>query len=193
MAKLAASKRTKPRVSRHSRTTTGSSKPSPSRKPSYLTALPADFREFLRSLIGARVRFLLVGGHAVALHGAPRATFDIDVFVDGEAVNLERLARALLAFGFPDAAESSRYLAIPGRFLTLGVKPLRIDILNAIDGVSFAEAWRDRIKVDMGVSAIGLAALLKNKRAAGRPKDLLDVELLRERGVVPAKKARRTR
>lgn len=64
----------------------------------------------------------MVGGHAVALHGAPRATFDIDVFVDGEAVNLERLARALLAFGFPDAAESSRYLAIPGRFLTLGVR-----------------------------------------------------------------------
>jgi len=144
-------------------------------------------------LIGARVRFLLVGGHAVALHGAPRATFDIDLFVDGKAVNLVRLARALLAFGFPNAAESSRYLAIPGRFLTLGVKPLRIDILNAIDGVSFAEGWRDRIKVDAGVSAIGLAALLKNKRAAGRPKDLLDVELLRERGVVPAKRARRTR
>ena len=75
----------------------------------------------------------------------------------------------------------------------MGVKPLRIDILNAIDGVSFAEAWRERIKVDTGVSAIGLAALLKNKRAAGRPKDLLDVELLRERGVVSAKKARKTR
>lgn len=135
----------------------------------------------------------MVGGHAVALHGAPRATFDIDVFVDGEPVNLERLARALLAFGFPNAAASSRYLAITGRFLTLGIKPLRIDILNAIDGVSFAEAWRDRIKVDKGVSVIGLAALLKNKRAAGRPKDLLDVELLRERGVVPAKKDKRTR
>jgi hypothetical protein len=145
----------------------------------------------MRSLIGARVRFLLVGGHAVALHGAPRATFDIDIFVDSEAVNLKRLARALLAFGFPNAAETSRYLAIPGRFLTLGVKPLRIDILNAIDGVSFAEAWRSRIKVDAGVSAIGLAALLKNKRAAGRPKDLLDVELLRERGVVHTKKARK--
>ena len=138
----------------------------------------------MRSLIGARVRFLLVGGHAVALHGAPRATFDIDFFVDPVAVNLKRLARALLAFGFPKAAESSRYLAIPGRFLTLGVKPLRIDILNAIDGVSFGAAWRGRVKVDRGVSAIGLAALIKNKRSAGRPKDLLDVELLRERGII---------
>ena len=61
----------------------------------------------MRSLIGARVRFLLVGGHAVALHGAPRATFDIDVFVDSGALNLKRLARALSAFGFPEAAESS--------------------------------------------------------------------------------------
>jgi hypothetical protein len=142
----------------------------------------------MHSLIGARVRFLLVGGHAVALHGAPRATFDIDVFVDADAGNLTRLARALLAFGFPKAADSSRYLAFPGRFLTLGVKPLRIDILNAIDGVSFDEAWRGRIKVDTGVSAIGLAALLKNKRSSGRPKDLLDVELLRERGILVGKR-----
>ena len=76
--------------------------------------------------------------------------------------------------------------------MTLGVKPLRIDILNAVDGVSFKEAWRSRIKVDAGVSAIGLAALLKNKRRSGRPKDLLDLELLRERGVAVGKRTTRS-
>jgi hypothetical protein len=70
----------------------------------------------MRSLIGARVRFL-VGGHAVALHGAPRATFDIDVLVDATTANLKRLEAALLAFGFPNAASSSRYLALPARLL----------------------------------------------------------------------------
>jgi hypothetical protein len=135
----------------------------------------------LRLLIAKRVRFLLVGGHALAVHGAPRATFDIDVFVDNSTAMLGRLSEALREFGFPAYAMGAAYLKKPKRFMMLGERPLRIDILNFIDGVPFRAAWAHRVHVGEGLYTLSRADLIKNKLATGRAKDALDVELLRER------------
>jgi hypothetical protein len=132
-------------------------------------------------LIEKRVRFLLVGGHALAVHGAPRATFDIHVFVDNSARMLGRLSAALRDFGFPAYAVGAAYLRKPKRFMMLGERPLRIDILNFIDGVSFRSAWTHRVHVGEGLYTLSRADLIRNKLATGRTKDALDVELLKER------------
>jgi hypothetical protein len=157
--------------------------------------LSADWSEFLSLLIGEGARFLLVGGHAVAAHGEPRLTEDLDVFVEASAQNSARLRRALIAFGFGEQAPTEEELAKPGNVWMLGRKPWRIDILNRIDGVSFAEAWKGRVEADFVTKplyVIGHAELLANKRASGRPKDLADVAAL-EGGAKPAKKKARAR
>jgi hypothetical protein len=143
-----------------------------------------DWTEFLSALIAHRVRFVLVGGHAVAGHGEPRLTEDLDVFVAPALANARRLREALVAFGFGAVAPPAEELAVPDRIFMLGRKPWRIDVLTGIDGVTFDEAWASRIEADFVVSplyVIGRTALIANKRAAGRDKDLLDLTLL-ERG-----------
>ncbi len=143
--------------------------------------LNRDWNEFLCALIAHRVRFVLIGGHAVAGHGEPRLTEDLDVFVDPTVANATRLREALVDFGFGAVAPSVTDLAKPDRIFMLGHKPWRIDILTAIDGVSFAQAWATRVAaefVQAPLYVIGKNALIKNKRAAGRDKDLLDVALL---------------
>jgi nucleotidyltransferase AbiEii toxin of type IV toxin-antitoxin system len=145
--------------------------------------LNRDWTEFLSALIARRVRFVLVGGHAVAGHGQPRLTEDLDVFVEPTPANARRLREALVAFGFRAVAPSVEELARKDRVFMLGRKPWRIDVLTGIDGVSFREAWAGRVEaefVSTPLFVIGRAALLKNKRAAGRAKDLLDVALLEE-------------
>jgi hypothetical protein len=145
--------------------------------------LNRDWTEFLSALIAHRVRFVLVGGHAVAGHGQPRLTEDLDVFIDPTLANARRLRDALVAFGFGAVTPAVEELARKDRVFMLGRKPWRIDILTGIDGVSFREAWAGRVEAEFVASplfVIGRSALLKNKRAAGRAKDLLDVELLEE-------------
>ena len=110
--------------------------------------LNPDWTEFLSLLISKHVRFVLVGGHAVAAHGEPRLTEDLDVFVDPTLANAARLREALLAFGFGSDVPSVRELVVPGSIWMLGRKPWRIDVLNKIDGVSFARAWNGRAKAD---------------------------------------------
>lgn len=152
-----------------------------------------DWSEFLRLLISHRVRFVLVGGHAVAGHGEPRLTEDLDVLVDASLPNARRLRSAIAQFGFGKAAPSAVRLAKRGTIWMLGRKPWRIDILTKIDGVTFPEAWRGRVEVPLGAAplpVIGLAELLRNKRAAGRPKDLADVASLE---AIHGKASRRTR
>jgi hypothetical protein len=155
-----------------------------------------DWSEFLRALISNRVRFVLVGGHAVAGHGEPRFTEDLDVFVDATAANAERLHKALLAFGLGKSAPSAAALAEPGKIWMVGRKPWRIDILTRIDGVTFREVWKGRIEVPFepaSLAVIGLTELLRNKRASGRPKDLSDVDSLERLAARPrAKRPRRT-
>jgi hypothetical protein len=145
--------------------------------------LNRDWTEFLCALIARRVRFVLVGGHAVAGHGQPRMTEDLDVFVEPTLANARRLRDALVAFGFGAVTPSVEELARKDRVFMLGRKPWRIDVLMGIDGVSFREAWASRVEAEFVSSplfVIGRAALLKNKRAAGRTKDLLDVALMEE-------------
>ncbi len=139
----------------------------------------------LSALLRVGARFLVVGAHAMAAHGVPRATGDLDVWVDAAPDNAERVWQALLDFGAPVAAlpVSKRDLEIPGQVIQMGVPPQRIDILTGVTGVEFERAWVERIvhRVDtLDVPFIGREALLQNKRATGRPQDLVDVEILEQ-------------
>jgi hypothetical protein len=143
--------------------------------------LNRDFVEMLSALSGAGADYLLVGAYAMAAHGVPRATGDIDLWVRPDPANAEKVMRALRAFGAPLLDLSLDDLSKPGTVFQIGLPPRRIDILTAIDGLSFDEAWPLRIAATLDgvpVAVIGLAQLVKNKRATGRPKDALDVELL---------------
>jgi len=158
--------------------------------------LNRDWTEFLSLLISKRVRFVLVGGHAVAAHGEPRLTEDLDVFVEPTLANATRLRDALSAFGFGADLPPARELAIPGKIWMLGRKPWRIDVLTKIDGVTFRQAWKGRVRVDFGpgaLSVIGRKDLIANKRASGRQKDLRDVAILESMPSRPAKRRRRRR
>jgi hypothetical protein len=145
--------------------------------------LPHEWNEFIDLLLRHRVKFLLIGAHALAVHGRPRATLDLDLFVEPSVANARRLGAVLAEFGFTASGEAWRHFAEPDRMMTLGREPLRIDILNEISGVRFATAWRNRTGADLGgrrVYVIGLRDLRRNKRASGRTKDLLDIALLDE-------------
>jgi hypothetical protein len=154
--------------------------------------LPRDWSEFLRLLSSNRVRYLVVGAHALAANGRPRATADLDILVEPTVENARAVAAALSAFGFRALAAEVEAFASPDRMATLGQPPLRIDVMTSISGVTFAEAWRTRMAGKMGrqrVFFLGREALIRNKRASGRTKDLLDIALLEEADL-PAPKAK---
>jgi hypothetical protein len=147
--------------------------------------LNEDWTAFLHALTSQETRFLLIGGHAVAVHAEPRFTEDLDVFVEPSLSNARKLRAALVEFGFASLAPAEFELAEPDRVWMLGRKPRRIDILTGISGVSFAQASRGSVTVLIAgesIRVIGRAALIKNKVASGRPKDRLDVELLNKCG-----------
>jgi hypothetical protein len=134
-------------------------------------------------LIAKKVRYLIVGAHALAANGRPRATQDLELFVERTKANISRLASALRAFGFVDLADECSRFEQPERMATLGKPPLRIDIMNHIDGVTFRDAWRGRLIAQFGdhqVGFLGLEQLRANKLAAGRAKDLADIALMAE-------------
>ena len=142
--------------------------------------LPEDFRDLLLELADAGAQFVLVGGHAVAYHGHPRATKDMDVLIRANDDNAERVYRALEAFGAP----LEEFAVGPADFVTydgvlqVGLPPRRIDILNRVDGITFDEAIADGacfVLDGRTIPVIGHAALVKNKRAAGRPQDTADI------------------
>src|SRR5438128_955988 len=138
-----------------------------------------DFVDLLRAFIAADVRFLVVGAYALALHGRPRATGDLDLWVDATPENARRVMRALDAFGAPIAEISEADFSQVGVTYQIGVPPGRIDILTELTGLTFAEAWPDRMRRPFGdieADFIGRAAFIRNKRATGRPKDLGDIE-----------------
>ena len=140
-----------------------------------------DFLDLLCALSDAEARFLVVGGYAVGVHGRPRATMDLDVWVEASDDNAPRVIRALRAFGTPLMGLAEDDLRRPGVGLQIGVEPCRIDVLTAISGVSFEEAWPERVQAAFGsvrCGVIGLQHLIRNKRAAGRPQDLADVAAL---------------
>jgi len=140
------------------------------------------FEEFLRLLERNSVDYMIVGGYAVAFHGWPRFTGDIDIFYDNSPENICRLKKTLRDFGFPeqDVPDSSFFLK-KGEMLTFGVPPIRVDLMNDIDGVSYEEAKRNLVRSKYGkveVSFIGREELLKNKRSTKRAKDKADLEEL---------------
>lgn len=142
---------------------------------------------------------MVVGAHALAAHGAPRATGDLDLFVRPDLENARRVFRALQRFGAPLAAHgvTEEDFATPGTVYQLGLPPRRIDVLTELSGITFDEAVADVVVGHLGaqeVRCIGLDAMLRNKLAAGRTKDLADAEVLQElrerrarasRGTVP--------
>jgi hypothetical protein len=145
--------------------------------------LNEDFLDMLRCLQEAAVEFVIVGAHALAAHGIVRATGDIDILVRPSSDNAARVMRALVQFGAPLAAHgiAPADLAAPGVVYQLGLPPRRIDLLTEISGVDFATAWASRVETSFGdltVAVLGRDALIKNKLAAGRDKDLVDVNAL---------------
>lgn len=144
---------------------------------------PPDWIEFFGLFQSNGVRFLVVGAHALAANGRPRATQDIDVWIEPTPENAQRVCAALSEFGLGDLTGSAAEFATVDRMATIGRPPLRIDVMTSITGVEFAWAWDGRVEAEFGgvlVPFLGRAALIQNKRATGRVKDLLDIELLLE-------------
>jgi hypothetical protein len=144
--------------------------------------LNEDFLELLSALRDAEARFLVIGAYAVGIHGRPRATKDLDVWIEASADNAARVLRALHQFGAPLGDLVASDLERVGTGFKMGIPPRRIDILTQIEGISFADAWPNRIDAEFGEGVrcpvIGLADIITNKRAAGRPQDLADVAML---------------
>ena len=150
-----------------------------------LEGLNDDFRDLLILFADAGVEFVIVGAYAVAFHGAPRASGDIDVFIRPSPENAERVFGALARFGAPvqSAGATPTDFAQPGLVYQIGLPPRRIDVLTQISGVTFEEAWASRVVAEVdgrAVGFIGREALLKNKEATGRIRDLADAARLRK-------------
>lgn len=142
--------------------------------------------DLLRLLLGEGARFLVVGAHAMAAHGVPRATGDIDVWVDADPTNAQ-VFRALAGFGAPlgSMGVGVADLTAKDRIIQIGLPPRRIDVLTGITAVEFAQAWDRRHNVEVAgllVPVLSRADLLTNKRSAGRPRDLADVAMLEAEG-----------
>ena len=138
-----------------------------------------DFVDLLRAFKDADVRFLVVGAYALAHHGRPRATGDLDVWIEATPVNATRVMRALAAFGAPMQEVDERDFTQPGAVFQMGVVPVRIDILTELTGLQFAETWETRVSGafgDLTVDFIGRDAFIANKRAVGRTRDISDIE-----------------
>lgn len=143
--------------------------------------LDPDFVAFLRSLTAREVRFLVAGGYAVAVHGHPRYTGDLDVWLLVDEGNAAGVLAALSDFGFAELGLERADFTARNRVVQLGYPPLRIDLLTSLDGVEFEDCWPRRVEVAVDGLLVPFLAkddLVRNKRAAGRAQDLADVEAL---------------
>ena len=140
-----------------------------------------DFRDLFVELNAQGVEFLIVGAHALAAHGHVRATKDLDVWVKPERENAARVISALRAFGAPTQAVTEDDFAVPGITFQIGIEPVRIDILTAVDGLTFEPAWQNRVASEYGgepVFVVSREDLIRNKRASARPQDWADIAAL---------------
>jgi hypothetical protein len=150
-----------------------------------LTSLSSDWIELLRGLNAASAKYLIVGAHALGNYGAPRATGDLDIWIDRAPENAAIVHRVLVEFGAPVGELSADELQSDDLVFVFGVPPLRVDILTDASGITFADAWESRVEGILGgvpVHYIGREALIENKRATGRTKDLADIEALGAEG-----------
>ena len=144
--------------------------------------LNQDYKEMLSTLLEENVKFLLVGAYALAAHGYPRATGDIDIFVQPNEANAEKLYKALVKFGAPLQNITIEDFSTPGTIFQIGVAPRRIDIINSIDGVAFEDAYNDRVIVEiesLPIPVLSKDNIIKNKNSTGRAKDKLDADTLK--------------
>lgn len=143
--------------------------------------LPKDWRAFIELLNSNGVEYLIVGAVALAHHGIPRYTGDLDIWVRNSPENARKLERALQSFGFKALGLTAQDFVNSYQVVQLGRAPNRIDLLTSLTGVSFEEAWRERVAADLQgtrVNFIGRHALIRNKKATGRPQDLADLAAL---------------
>ncbi len=141
--------------------------------------VPNDYRDLLELFNAHSVEYLVVGAYALAFHGAPRFTRDMDLLVRPTTGNAERVLAALAEFGFPDSGLAIADFDRPDQVIQLGYEPVRIDMITSVSGVSWEEAWNGRAAGECGgvpVQYLGREQYIANKRAAGRLKDLADVE-----------------
>ncbi|MGO9837968.1 MAG: DUF6036 family nucleotidyltransferase [Polyangiaceae bacterium] len=149
---------------------------------------PRDLVAMLSAFADARVRYLIVGGHAVGVHARPRTTKDLDVWLDASGENIARTCAALRAFGTPEAIVEDLRTAKPDEIVWMGRAPARVDLLLGIPGVEFEGAWSRRVAVridGLRLDVIGREDLLANKRAVGRPQDIRDVRAIERAGARP--------
>jgi hypothetical protein len=143
--------------------------------------LASDFSEFCASLNAHRVEYLIVGGYALALHGLPRYTGDLDVYFNPTLENGARLLAAIRDFGFPTEGLSAERVIDGRHLIQMGVPPLQIHVMSDISGITWEQAWAGRETGRFGtqtINFIGRTELILNKRASGRMRDLADVETL---------------
>jgi len=142
-----------------------------------------DFKELLALFNAQSVEYLIVGGYALAFHGAPRFTGDIDIYVKPSKENSERIISSLGEFGFGNIGLSKGDFSKPDQVIQLGVPPVRVDIITSLSGVSWEESDNEKVMGDYGgipVNYIGRRQFIANKKASGRKKDLADLEELGE-------------
>ena len=141
-----------------------------------------DFKEFIELLIKNKAEYLIVGGYAVGVHGHPRYTGDLDIWLNPKPANAELILKSVNEFGFSSFNLTLSDFTKPGNVIQLGYPPLRIDLLTEIDGVTFEECFQNRRQVtieNLTVNFIGYNDLLKNKLESGRPKDIDDIDNLK--------------
>lgn len=150
-----------------------------------MDGLTRDYQDFLALLIKHDVRFLVVGGFALAAHGYPRYTKDIDIWVEASEENSVRIIAALDDFGFGSLGLSTADFVEPGAVVQLGYEPARIDLLTSVTGIAFDDAYPRRVTATFGTVVVPIVdqrSLIANKRASGRPQDLADVATLEKAG-----------
>ncbi|RZK50665.1 MAG: hypothetical protein EOO99_00375 [Pedobacter sp.] len=143
--------------------------------------LSEDFEAFINLLNQYEVEYLVVGGYALAFHGHPRFTGDLDIWINTSVKNANKMVQVLTDFGFGSIGFTPDDFLEENTISQIGYPPLRIDILNSIDGVNFHEAFKHKVEIeieDLKIKYIALGDLIKNKKAAGRTQDLLDVKIL---------------
>ncbi|MDT4897580.1 MAG: hypothetical protein QOH25_2657 [Acidobacteriota bacterium] len=143
--------------------------------------LNPDFRDMLSCLRDEEVEFIIVGAYALAAHGLPRATGDIDIWVRNSSANAQKTIRALAKFGAPTSSLSEKDFISPDMVVQIGVEPSRIDLLTGIDGIEFDEAWENKVSInidDLKIYTLSKADLLKNKLTTSRDKDQADIAWL---------------
>ena len=148
--------------------------------------LNKNFEDFLRLLNEKKVKYLVVGGYAVAFHGFVRATGDLDIFIENSEENAGKLVQVYTEFGFNIPEMNKKLFLEKGRIVRIGIPPLRLEVINDISGVTFEKSYPDRIEEKIGdikVCFLDLENLLKNKKASNRPKDLADIDGLTRRKV----------